>query len=242
MTVFHTSTMSAGRLGNMFIQNMAMSFLAKLYNIPIVYSEHDKFTSLGLTFFTEGSNEYSETEVLNNQNYEFYLENGPRPHTFRAEWQRAHIQIPSVAIAIRKSIEEQWTSIVKRNVFRSRYNNNNDLFLQVRLDDAADQNPGLEYFERQIELLTFDNGYIATDSPDHEIVKTLWNKYKLTPVSTNEVNTIKFGSTCKHIILSGGTFSWTIGVFARFSDVYYPKNRENRFCGDIFIFPEWKGI
>jgi hypothetical protein len=57
----------------------------------------------------------------------------------------------------------------------------------------------------------------------------------------NEVDTIKFASTCKYIILSNGTFSWMIGVFAFFSDIYYPIMKK-KWNGDIFVFEDWKGI
>jgi len=51
-----------------------------------------------------------------------------------------------------------------------------------------------------------------------------------------------FGSTCQHIVLSGGTFSWLIGFLGFFSDVYFPSNREKVWYGDIFVFPRWKGV
>jgi hypothetical protein len=53
-----------------------------------------------------------------------------------------------------------------------------------------------------------------------------------------------FGNTCKHIVLSGGTFSWMIGFFAyNAKNIYYPKiKNEQRWYGDIFDLPNWKAI
>jgi hypothetical protein len=49
-----------------------------------------------------------------------------------------------------------------------------------------------------------------------------------------------FASTCNHIVLSGGTFSWLIGFLAFFSkSIYYPRIK-NKWYGDIFIFPHWE--
>jgi hypothetical protein len=51
-----------------------------------------------------------------------------------------------------------------------------------------------------------------------------------------------FGSTCKNIILSGGTFSWLIGFLSpNNSNVFYPDIKK-RWYGDIFNFKNWKKI
>ena len=66
-------------------------------------------------------------------------------------------------------------------------------------------------------------------------------KYNLTVFNSGEVETIQFGSSCKHIVLSSGTFLWFIGVFSLDSTIYYPKIKKI-WHGDIFIFPEWNEI
>ena len=43
------------------------------------------------------------------------------------------------------------------------------------------------------------------------------------------VKTIQFGSTCKHIVLSHGSFSAMIGYLGFFSQVYYP-NKTPKWC------------
>jgi hypothetical protein len=69
----------------------------------------------------------------------------------------------------------------------------------------------------------------------------LINKYKLKIIKDTEVKTIMFGSTCKNIILSNGTFSWLVGLLGFYSNIYYPQIK-NKWHGDIFVFPEWKLI
>ena len=69
-------------------------------------------------------------------------------------------------------------------------------------------------------------GYIATDSPNHENIKYLTEKYNLTLVTYNEHDTILFGSTCKDVILSLGTFSWMLGLFSFYCEnIYYMNPR-----------------
>ena len=72
-------------------------------------------------------------------------------------------------------------------------------------------------------------------------LKLLKMKYNLKIIDYDEVNTIMFGSTCKHIVLSNGTFSWLIGFLAYYSTVYYPKII-HKWHGDIFIFDSWNEI
>jgi len=71
----------------------------------------------------------------------------------------------------------------------------------------------------------------------------LIDKYNLTVFEGNEVQTMQFGSTCKHIVLSKGTFSWWIGVLSFDSNVWFPENKNIKpWHGEIFIFPEWNKV
>ena len=63
-------------------------------------------------------------------------------------------------------------------------------------------------------------------------------KYNLHIFQSDEVDTIQFANTCKYVVLSSGTFSWLIGLFAYYSKVYYP-NIVRQWHGDIFVFPDW---
>lgn len=131
--------------------------------------------------------------------------------------------------------------IEKNNKFKERYNNNNDFFIHYRLGDTEKlgfSNP-LSYYEKSIEEclsspLSSDKeenkngkerkGYIATDSPNHPNIKHLAEKYKLTLITYNEYDTLLFGSTCKDIILSLGTYSWMLSLFAFYSENIYFMN------------------
>jgi hypothetical protein len=133
-------------------------------------------------------------------------------------------------------------SIINANKFNERYNNNNDVFIHVRLGDVTHLNPGFEYYDKALSLITFENGYIASDNFNHEICQSLIKKYNLKVIDYNEVETIMFGSTCKHIVLTGGSFSYIIGLFGFFSQVYYLKSNNTWFPAELFYIPYWKEI
>lgn len=127
------------------------------------------------------------------------------------------------------------------NKFKDRYKNNNDVFLHIRLGDVICYNPNFDFYDGIISTLTYDNIFIASDSPNNEICTKLCSKYNAKMYNENETDTILFGSTCKNIILSGGTFSYMIGLFGFYSNIYYPTNKY-KWHGDIFNLPNWKEI
>jgi hypothetical protein len=56
----------------------------------------------------------------------------------------------------------------------------------------------------------------------------------------DEISTFQFASTCKHIILSHGSFSAMIGYLSFFSTVHYPKYEADKiWYGDMFSIEGW---
>ena len=134
--------------------------------------------------------------------------------------------------------------IKNKNVYNDRYNNNNDLFIHIRLTDAAHLNPGLTYYTKAISSINFENIYIATDDINHPIIKDLQSLYKNVDMFIkDEIETIQFGSTCKNIILSHGSFSSVIGYLAYNSTIYYPEYESDKiWYGDMFSIEGWNKI
>ena len=59
-------------------------------------------------------------------------------------------------------------------------------------------------------------------------------------IDFGEIHTFQFASTCKHIILSHGSFSAVIGYLSFFSDIYYPEYESNKiWYGDMFSINNW---
>ena len=130
-------------------------------------------------------------------------------------------------------------SIITANKFNHRYNKNNDIFIHIRLGDVAHLNQGFAYYDEALSRISFENGYIASDDLNHETCKKLIKKYNLKIIDYDEVETIMFGSTCKTIILTGGTFSYIIGLFGFFSNVYYMKGLNNWYPSELFFIDDW---
>jgi hypothetical protein len=137
--------------------------------------------------------------------------------------------------------EEVKRSIMEANPFKDRYSRNNDMFVHVRLTDAAKFNPGAQYYLDCLRDPLFDNLYIATDQPDHDIIRKILSVYpRASLVNDDEVRTMQFGSTCKNVCLSHGSFSAIIGYLSFFSTVQYPTYIPDKIWhGDMFSVPGW---
>jgi hypothetical protein len=110
------------------------------------------------------------------------------------------------------------------------------------LTDVSHFNPGINYYLHAIKTIQFDNLYISTDDIHHNIIKSITSIYPTSKVIVcDEITTFQFATTCKHIILSHGSFSAIIGYLAFFSNIYYPEYESNKiWYGDMFSIKGWK--
>ena len=131
---------------------------------------------------------------------------------------------------------------MEKNPYNERYNNNEDIFIHIRLTDVAHLNPGINYYIKTINTINKNFSiYISTDDINHNIITELLDKYpNIILINYDEINTIQFASTCKNIILSHGSFSAIIGYLAFFSNIYYPEYDYNKlWYGDMFSINNW---
>ncbi|NBX71436.1 hypothetical protein EBQ91_00785 [bacterium] len=240
-----TKTGCKGRLCNIIIRNTAVSFIAEKTNLYVEYYEYDKITSLGIPLFV-GKNIYKDMVSIYDDTYMNFL---AYPQYVNVNLNDNFFQTAEISKMIYDYFHSSpvKASIVDKNPFRSRYNTNNDCFVHLRLGDIAHQ-PfclGLKYYTKAIEQVgPFDTLYIASDSPDHHLIKSLLEMYpnRSRLVLNDEVRTIQFGSTCRNIVLSHGTFSAVIGWLGFDSKVYYPEY-ETMWHGDVFsVNPDWHKI
>jgi hypothetical protein len=235
-----TSDISNGRFCNQLIRSIATSLIAEIHNLKVSYDIHGELNSLGLNLFV-GENTWPLTVRLTDSNYF---------ETYRLEKIESNLDPNNSFFQTREIIEKVYEiiqirkeSIIGKNQFKDRYENNNDCFIHIRLDDAAQWNPGFEYYEKVIGNLNYDTLYISTDQPSHPLICQLLTKYYASLIQYNEVDTIKFASTCKYVVLSHGTFSACIGYFSFFSQVYYSEFKNLvRWHGDIFSIAGWNKI
>ena len=230
----------SGRFGNRFFQNLVIDMLSRKFNLPATYEYFNECAKLGFDLFTEGVKTYNQTFIVNDTNVLRLL----RLDTIEVNLtvlMDTYFQCPEITKRIRTSLDIQ--KIKGRNPNSDRYGNNSDVFVHVRLGDLVNTTliPPVEYYDTVLRSITFSSGYISSDTMRHPIVQQLMKKYSLKPFIDNEINTIQFGSTCKYIVTAGGTFSWVIGLLGLHSDVYYPKDYL-KWHGDIYGFPDWKGV
>jgi hypothetical protein len=230
----------SGRFGNRFFQNLVIDMLSRKFNLPARYEYFNECTALGFDLFTNGTNIYEDTRMVNDINILRLLDMDSINVNLILQKHDTYFQCPEIAKRIRMNLDTR--KIKERNSQSVRYGNNMDMFVHVRLGDLKNTSfvPPIEYYDSVLQSISFSNGYIASDTIDHPIVQRLISKYSLKPFIDNEINTIQFGSTCKYIVTAGGTFSWLIALLGLDSDVYYPKDYL-KWHGDIYGFPDWKG-
>jgi len=264
----NTTFETGGRFGNMFIRNFVAEYIAKKNNLKITYEKYDLFEKLGIKLFI-GENTYDETLLITDDNIDSIIFNDNIFNTYASNRNiifkrhdynpfslpyHAWCQTSSIVSYIRNVVNCD-NRIINNNPYKDRYNKNNDMFIHVRLGDIVNYkyNVSLNYYDSIIQKILdsnnyknnpyFNNGvrYITSDSIDNIICKTLINKYNLKIYDTDEIDTIQFGSTCKNIILSNGTYSWLLGLLGFESNVHYPIIKV-KWHGDIFIYPDWYKI
>jgi hypothetical protein len=237
------TTVHHGRFGNLFFVNMVLHFIATKYDLKMKYKYHPSFIKLGIHLYS-GSKTYENNTYLTEFNYMDLMNQTTNftniivnNHTWFHNYElslllRIHFNNPLIK-----------TNIIKKNIYKDRYKNNNDIFLHIRMGDVEKMgmNNNFEYFQNILSKYPHNEGYIASDDINSELCIQLIKEYNLIPILYKEEETIMFGSTCNTIILSGGTFSWMIGFFAYYSkNIVYPINK-NRWYGNIFVYEDWIG-
>ena len=231
---------SAGNrgFGNQIIRSLGASLFAEKFNLFINYPLYDEIKKLHIDLFI-GTQRYNITKELTDNNYFDYLKEENIDFNITTN---SYFQTNDITNHIHKYLhsEKIMNKIMNNSEYKNRYNNNNDCFIHIRLGDVSNFNPGFEYYDNIISKISFSNLYIATDTQNHEIINKLKNKYSdLKIYDTTLTDIILFGSSCKYVVLSYGTFSAIIGYLAFYSHVYYLKYREKYAWGsppscDIF--------
>jgi len=248
MSTFIASTINnnyyhRGRLGNLFFVGFALHFISLKNNLYVRYQDHDKFIRLGIDWFV-GENIYENTISLSDSNF-FDLINGEAKEINVSIVNNVWCQTKEFSQYLMKYMNEepQKSKVINNNIFRNRFNNNNDVYVHIRLGDVTNSfaHP-LSYYDSALSKIKFNNGYISSDSISNDICQKLIEKYHLNVINYDEITTIMFATTCKYLVLSSGTYSWLIGLIAYYSaEIYYPKIYK-KWHGDIFVFPEWHEV
>lgn len=235
-----TTTCANGRLCNQIFRNFAVSQIAEKHDLFVNYINRELIEAIGIKLFCGNRVHPGAALALREDNY-FSVLNGENLNQ-NLDPNGAYFQTKQISNMMCKYLHENKSNVIERNLFRKRYNANNDLFVHVRLTDATRYSPGIAYYLKVIQTIKFDNLFIATDEPSHPMILQIQSHYPDTSkiIQYDEMNTIHFGSTCKNVILSHGSFSAIIGYLSFFSTVYYPEvDPNNRWCGDMCSIDGW---
>ena len=218
-----------GRLCNQIIRNLALSILAEKYDLYVEYSNYDNINNkLGIELFI-GNKKYDKTVLINEENYMNYFNNNIKNNA-NFDFMKNYFQNEEITTILHNHLTNNMKNIIDKNPYKERYKNNNDIFLHIRLTDTKQWNVGIDYFIHCINSLKYDNIYIGSDNFNDELIKKLKTLYpSVIFIDKNPIETIQFGSTCKNIILSHGSFSAVIGYLGFFSNVYF-MNKNPKWC------------
>ena len=227
-----------GRLGNQLIRNLAVSMIAEKFDLKVFYSSPDLMKQLGIPLFS-GSQTYTSTKVVTDKNY-FTIY-----HSYQIDYNLdpndAFFQNKKIIRLFYQYLQNQKYSIIEKNPYQERYISNKDIFIHIRLCDVAHYTPGLNYYVKTIQRLSYDTIYVSTDERQHELITQLSAMFPIQIFDENEIKTIQFASTCKYLILSHGSFSAVIGYLSFFSEVYFPEHTSGKiWYGDVCCIPSWK--
>ena len=228
-----------GRFGNQLIRNICVSMLAKKFDLRTEYTHMDDIRRLGI-FLHNGNREFHENLDTSEQDILDMLED-KRPFPNKNCNLYQYFQTRTYTLMIYNFLREQKQTICDANPYKERYGKNQDAFVHVRLGDIGSEgwNPSFEYYKKALENIPFENIYVTSDSPDHEVCKKIFSHFpnvNWVP-DIDIVPTFQFGSTCKYVILSHGTFSSMIGQLAFDSEIYYPPPAPVIWYGDVNCIP-----
>ena len=227
-----------GRFCNHLIRNLALHCIAQHNNLQTVYSYAEEMKRLGLDLFC-GTRRYRRRHVCSEADaLAFSMCRTTIAKNINLQY--VYCQSPEFADKLYEMLRSEpfCSAIRAANPHAARYGTNTSVFVHVRLGDMSSLNPGYEYYASCLKALRFEDGYIASDSPEDPLCQRLIAEFGLKPYVGDEVDTLQFGSTCAHCVLSNGTFSWMLGVLGTHTTVYYPRPRR-QWHGDIFKMPGW---
>ena len=246
-----TDTRVGGGLCNCLIRNICVSLLAEAMDLRVHYAYWSESDKLGIPLFS-GNNIYPPDKniIINDDNW---MDTFTKIRTLSLgnlvfDEKQMFFQNKSISHFLYTHYFRNdgiKNNIIERNIFKSRYKTNNDIFIHVRLGDITDKHSlPLSYYVQAIQQKSeYGAIFIGSDSPDHFICQQLITIFERSSLFLqDEVSTIQFASTCKTVILSHGTFSAMIGYLAYDSDVYYPQYLKTPWHGDILSIDGWNCI
>ena len=237
----NTTLLKGGRLGNKLFRNVVCSILAEKNDLKFSYDAYVETVRLGIPLFTTGSKIFDDNILMYDDEVEKIYNS---KLTSNIVLHDGFFHNPFCGKLVYDYFRLHEKTIRKTNLYKDRYNNNNDVYLHIRLGDVEQFNKGYDYYDEVLSSICYSKGFISSDSIEHDICKRLVEKHKLEIFDDDEIHTFMFASTCKHIVLTDGSFSYLIGALALpSSNIFYPEsNHKSRWCGDIYVIESWNKV
>ena len=215
-----------GRLANKLLQNIGISVLAKKYNYFPEYHDIEENKLIGLNLFYGKEKKsnfvwYDEHESLKKLLDGVDIDHGIIYH--------GYFQQRYFLLNCKKYLDD----VIKKKEIK-KYNK---VFVHVRLGDQTHTNPGILYYEKILDSISFSGGMISSDSLENSMITNLSEKYNLKIFNSSPIDTIIVGSEYEYRVLSNGSFSWMIGYLGNNDKVFCPTTLT--YHGDMFVYPEW---
>lgn len=236
-----------GRLANVIFQCYVMSVIAEKHDLLVEKYEGREFIeALGIDLYTDGKKTYNDTFKMKNEDFLNILYSSDICFNISVD---DFFQTKEISNMLYHHLREpyQKTSIMSNNPFKERYGNNNDCFVHVRLTDAEQYNPGIHYYIKAINILLgskqIDKILVSSDDMEHPMISFIYNTYpdKVYFVGLDMVETLQFASTCKHLVLSHGSYSAMMGYLGFMTEtvMYSTFDGLVPWHGDMFSIPGW---
>jgi len=227
--ILEASKVGTERFGNAVLRNVAMSLIAKKFDLKPTYDA--SFESLGIDLYS-GTKEFSEKVALTNENYsKIYHANRLDANIEASDYYQGK-DITDMVYAYLQSIQEKR---IKCNPFKPR----GDVFVYIHIGDGSKYVPCIRYYLDVLSQIQFQDLHIATDNIEHAIVQQVLRAYpKASLYLEDEVTTLQFASMAKYLVLSNGAFSAVMGYLSQ-GTVYRPEYPTQMWHGDMFSIPGW---
>ena len=230
----------SGRLANNLIQNIGLSLLGEKLNLKVSsYKITPDILKFNLKLWNEGRvlNKKSPLEIYEDKDIAFLFKDQFEPKSsfiFRGNFQNGNFLLKN------KSKIKKMFCYKKDPTF-----NDSKLILMIRLADVAHLAPPLNFYidaiadmQNKLGFSTKIEGYIASDTPNHKIVKELVSKYNYKIISSDATETLKFATRFRNFILTGGSYHWLAAFLADAKHVIYPEHTY-MWHGDIYRYFNW---
>jgi hypothetical protein len=238
-----TTVKPAGRMCNQIIRAIAVSILAKKFDLRVDYCKIPPICeAMGIPLYN-GTIEHGKTVQLTDDNFmEIYLSDSIETD-FDPNTPTSYFQTKEISKLVYDWLQANRQDIIEHNPFKKYYGKNRAIFVHCRLTDAATFSPGYDYYAGAIRDLqqkeqtqdTTQQIIIGTDDPQHSMVQQLVREFGAEIMNIRPEHTIQCASTCKYIVLSHGSFSAMIGWLAFSSSmIYYPPYKQHMWFGDMF--------